>query len=357
MAHSVAECWFLDVGQGMSNIILLGDGRAIVIDCGPRGCNVPLLFLKRYVSVIEHLILCHNDADHAGGAAGIIQAYPRAIRNIRFLSDRPSGYLRVFQLLKHERRAGNLLCEPERLEVSEKPQCVFSDVSSGIELHLLYPTFTESLEAQSAGTRRANATCGVLALFCGRRSVVFSGDATIEAWEALASRLSGKLPLQCDVVAVPHHGGHLLPTEIGETEDERGGREETFLRRLYSKILHPRYAVISVGTNNQFGHPIPATITTISSLGVRVLCTEMTPHCSSDLESVRPGLVTPAPPSRSTRQVRTSRAGRSKDVGCCGSIIAEIGAEKVAISRWSEHQIALDNAVDAGTVRPLCRVS
>ena len=357
MAQSVAECWFLDVGQGTSNIILLGDGRAIVIDCGPLGCNVPLSFLKRYVSVIEQLILSHNDSDHDGGAAGIIQAYPRAIKKIRFLSDRPSGYMRVFQVLKHERRAGNLLCEPERLEALENPQCVFSDVNSGIELRLLYPTFTESLEAQGAGARRPNVTCGVLALFCGRRSVVFSGDATSETWEALASRLSSKLPLRCDVLAVPHHGGHLLPRKIGETDDEHRDMEEKFLRRLYSEILYPRYSVISVGTSNKFGHPIPATITAISSLGIRVLCTEMTPHCSSDLESVRPGLVTPASPSRSTHQVRKTSAGRSKDVGCCGSIIAEIGAEKVAISRWTEHQIALDNAVDAGTVRPLCRAS
>ena len=84
-SHPICECWFLDVGQGTSNVILLGGGRAIVIDCGPRGSRETLAVLTRYVDTIEALIISHNDADHdyntprimkfAHGLAGTIIRY------------------------------------------------------------------------------------------------------------------------------------------------------------------------------------------------------------------------------------------------------------------------------------------
>jgi hypothetical protein len=45
---ATAECYFLDVGQGTSKVILLGERRGIVIDCG-RSAWVPLQGHRRYV--------------------------------------------------------------------------------------------------------------------------------------------------------------------------------------------------------------------------------------------------------------------------------------------------------------------
>jgi beta-lactamase superfamily II metal-dependent hydrolase len=59
-------CYFLDVGQGTSNIVYLGDGRAVVIDGGVSS-GVPLQFLNRYVKAIEALVISHNDKDHQPG--------------------------------------------------------------------------------------------------------------------------------------------------------------------------------------------------------------------------------------------------------------------------------------------------
>ncbi len=81
------ECWFLDVGQGLSNIIYLGGSRAIVIDCGPTGSNATIEFLKKYVDTIESLIISHNHSDHDGNVAKLLSAYPCAIRNINLLVD------------------------------------------------------------------------------------------------------------------------------------------------------------------------------------------------------------------------------------------------------------------------------
>lgn len=61
---AAAECWFLDVGQGTSNVILLGERRGIVIDCG-RSARVPLHLLRRYVRR-----LAANPGPSGGGHPG-----------------------------------------------------------------------------------------------------------------------------------------------------------------------------------------------------------------------------------------------------------------------------------------------
>lgn len=355
----LAECWFLDVGQGLSNVILLGEGRAIVIDCGPRGTSVPLQLLKRHVHTIEALILSHNDADHVGGAARIIETYPRAIKAIHFLTDRPANYQAVFRLLQHEKAAGHLVCEPDRLEAKAKPTIIYKSPSAGVELKLLYPTYMESLEAEAQGSRRPNVTCGILALFCGKRSIVFSGDGTMEAWDAIASRLCESLPLRCEIMTVPHHGGHLTPQTSDESNEAYEARERRAIGRLYSEIICPRYAVVSVGSSNRFRnvvHPVPSTMAILRGLNIVIVCTQMTPHCAEDLESVRPGLLSPIAPSRSAPEPRKTSSGRSKDVACAGSIVAEVAPDRVTISRWQEHQEAVREATALGTIHPLCHV-
>jgi len=352
------ECWFLDVGQGTSNVVLLGGGRAIVVDCGRRNSGVPLALLKRYVYTIEVLIVSHNDSDHDGGIARILEAYPKAIRRLLFLADRDAPLIRTFILAKRERAAGNLLCEPERLEAKENPQTVFSDVGAQVELKLLHPTFVENLSALSG--ERPNQASGVLALFCGARCVVFSGDATMLAWEALASRLSSFLPLHCDVMTVPHHGGYLTARRSGEARDSYERRAQEDLRRLYGHIVRPSVAVVSVGSSNRFRdviHPTPGGIAALRASDVQVICTQMTPNCCDDLECVRPGLLSPASPSQSSANLKITSRGRSRDVACAGSVVAEITPDQVRISILEDHRRAIKKATDAGTIRPMCYAS
>lgn len=112
----VAECCFLDVGQGTCSVILLGDNQAIIVDCGPRGFT-PVRALQHFgVREIVALIVSHNDADHYGGTAQLIQSFPKQIRHIYFLEDRPARKTPLLPLIRHELEAGNLLNQPIRLE-------------------------------------------------------------------------------------------------------------------------------------------------------------------------------------------------------------------------------------------------
>lgn len=339
-----AECWFLDVGEGMANVILLGQRRAIVADCGPHTSRVTLKFLKRYVDTIEVLIISHNDSDHDGGVADLLQSYPKAINNIYFLKDRPSHLISTWMVAEHELKVGNLLNAPLRLEARDKPQIIYSDRAASIELKLAYPYFPDNIQAEDAAI--PNRTSAILCLHCGPRSVVFSGDATIEAWKSIAAKFADRLPLHCDAMTIPHHGGRI---------SDNNRKEQEYLRRLYSEIITPRWGIISTGTNNQYGHPSSATVSALRSLDIGILCTQITPQCSDDLESIRPGLVQPIWPSQSASFVRTTKSGRSKDVACVGTIVAEVSPERVSIS-FAEHlENNIDRLIGSDRFHPLCR--
>jgi beta-lactamase superfamily II metal-dependent hydrolase len=134
-------CYFLDVGQGTSTVVYLGDGRGVVIDGGPSA-RVPLRFLRRYVKTIEALIVSHNDRDHQAGALEILLNYPGRVRDLYFLEDRPSDRTGLFAL------AEKLLAEGEirirRLERSRDPHILLHDSSSGITLEILYPEYVDN---------------------------------------------------------------------------------------------------------------------------------------------------------------------------------------------------------------------
>lgn len=356
-ATTAAECWFLDVGQGCANIILLGGGRAIVIDSGPKGASVPLRLLRRHVQTIEALVISHNDADHDGGAARILQAFPRAIERIYYLTDRPVRQIRTYCVVKREREAGNLLRDPERIEAKDRPQRLYGHDTRDIEVAVIYPTFLDSQRAEEAGPRRPNTSSAIISLRCGPRRIVFSGDATIEAWTSVASRMGRQEPLSCDVLTVSHHGGRISTRRHGETEDSFEVRHANDVRRLYSAIIRPSVGVVSVGTSNRFGnavHPLPATIHVLRELGIRVMCTQITPRCCEDLEAIRPGIIQPRWPSQSSHERRTTRSGRSKDVACAGTIVAEIRPDSVVVSAVEQHAQALAEAGRLGRAKPLC---
>ena len=86
------------------------------------------------------------------------------------------------------------------------------------------------------------------------RDVTFflGGDVEPEGQAALAAKLPG---LRVDVLKVPHHGSRY--------------QDVAFLQSLGARL-----AVISVGADNDYGHPAPETVSALESTGARVLRTD-----------------------------------------------------------------------------------
>ncbi|MEU0931851.1 DNA polymerase III subunit delta [Embleya sp. NPDC005971] len=101
------------------------------------------------------------------------------------------------------------------------------------------------------GSVANNASLVVLAERHGVR-MLLTGDAEIEAQEALRDRLAG---LRVDVLKVAHHGS---------------SRQDPGL----VLGLHPRLALVSVGKGNPYGHPSPSARALVAATGARLLRTD-----------------------------------------------------------------------------------
>jgi len=205
----------------------------------------------------------------------------------------------------------------------------------------------ENLGGQAAD--RPNRASAILRLSCGGRRIVFSGDATIEAWDWLASRFSEPKPLPCDIMTIPHHGGAISGTQAMEADSQH---------RLYTDVIRPEYGIVSVGTVNPHGHPSITTIKALRDAGVMVLCTQMTERCTSNLEVVRPLRTILAGPSRSTRgSATTHSSGRSKNVACFGTVVAEVSETSVKISGLGRYEQDIGALLALRGFNPLCRTN
>jgi competence protein ComEC len=331
--YNACECWFLDVGQGTSNVILLGGGRAIVIDCGPKSSTETLELLDRYVDTIEVLVISHNDSDHDGNVQRILNQYRKAVNAIYFLKDRtPSSNITTFALLESPEYK-NDFPRPKRLEGN---QTIFS--GDNLNLAVLYPSFVDNLELDG----HPNSTSGILRLTCDNRKVVYSGDAGLKAWESLSQQASQK-PLTCDIMTIPHHGGKLA-------DKNRLSDHYT----IYSEIIKPTYGIISVGSSNQHKHPLPDSVNSLKELDVEVLCSQMTTNCCKKLELIRQTSRSILPPSRSSNIEDKTRQGNSRNVACFGSVALEISKDDIRISGMSMFNKAFQKFYSIPSFAPMC---
>jgi len=289
---SIAACYFLNVGQGTSQVIHLGNKRAIVVDTGPQRfpTRSPLLSLlkDRDIQKIEALILSHNDQDHIGEASAILNVYKKRIDRVFFLEDRPRTKNKLYDILRNSYRK-KFITRIIRLENDDKPKNLFSD--GNISIDLLFPDCSQNIFA-----KKPNHTSAIIALSIGTQTVIFSGDAPIEAWKSIVEK-NGKIESQ--IFTIPHHGGGFIRSR-SETECFTND-----LNWFHDKAIKTKYAVASVGTNNQHGHPLPQIIQSFAMRNVEVLCTQMTSQCSGDVETC--------------------------DVICCGTIVANIGPNTTQI--------------------------
>lgn len=361
MSKVVAECYFLDVGQGACQVINLGDGSAIVIDCGPSYQVLGDLLERRLgIKRIEALVLSHNHSDHTGGLPGLVRQYRKSIDRIYLLQDQPAKQMqgnRQFSFLRDEFENGNVPAPIPLIRHGEN--CWLfpgSNSADSVRLELLFPTFFDNIDGQAAGNQ--NYTCGVMLLQCGRKRVLFPGDAEIDAWRSINRTRNGH-PVECDVMAVPHHGGQIVRYRTNdETYEELHEAITADLDWLYTEAIKSETAIISVGTSNSYPdqHPLPPQIDAVKKSGACVMCTQITSRCSDDLERLRPGVLDPAAtPCQSRRTTTTTSTGRSTDIACAGTILVQIGPDEIRVERHSDHTAAIDSKLTTSADHPLCR--
>jgi competence protein ComEC len=345
-----ATCFVLDVGQGMSSVIVMPGGRALVVDCGrsPRVAIEQLELLPAPVS-IEALVVSHNDVDHSGGAPAIVAAYFDRLQRIYFLEDRPLEQITWLDKLERDFRhvRERLTRKYRRLETWEREQFIWPEPSSTRsvsadepQLSLLFPTLGDNLDAKRESD--TNATSAVLKFRCGPGSVLFPGDAPKGAWQHLKGRFGR---LECDVLVFPHHGGKLGESSATEADVQWLLKEAIACKQL---------VVFSVGTKNDYEHPDRDVVRVVAKLAGAVACTEITGRCHARPLDLAPSLL-----GGKGHRDRVSRSGMTPDgsegVGCMGTVEVRFDDRGAHVGDLDEHQRLVDEMRRASPNPPLCR--
>jgi competence protein ComEC len=219
----------LDVGQGDAILLQPRNAPAVLVDGGPPGDGLAAKLHAAGVEWLGAAIVTHDQSDHAGG-----------VREL--LGEMPIG--RLLYAVLHRRT----LAEVRGAGIATGRLAKGSELRSGrLRLDVLWPP-AELLAGPHRG-QDPNQLAIVMLARWRRFSMLLTADA-----EAEATPLD---PGPVDVLKVAHHGS-----------DDAG------LGGLLDRT-RPRLAVISVGADNPFGHPTPATLATLAAHGVATLRTDL----------------------------------------------------------------------------------
>ena len=214
---------FLSVGQGDCTLFQT-DNTSVLIDDGPKSPNfdagqkLVLPDLDRLgATPVSLILLSHPDQDHVGGTGALLKAFPHARIAIseQFLND---AHLQA-ELSEWGLHTGDILW------LGDSAQIKLGCFTLGIEDPAL-----------SAGAPDNDGSM-FIHLTGGPASAVFSGDADALTERAMETR--GNWSSQ--VLKVGHHGSRTAsdPTWLG--------------------AVHPAFAVVSCGRDNEYGHPAAET--------------------------------------------------------------------------------------------------
>lgn len=224
-------------------------------------------------------MLSHLDQDHLAGALQFLQDWPGSIEAVYLSPDRDisgdhESAKRAKELVDHavERSVHGVLRRLWELRPNTRDERPLAS-GAGWSVTLLAPPYGQQLRREREGTwEEANSHSSILRVQAGSRTMLIGGDAPLQSW----SELSANEELKADVFRIPHHGGAL---DDGETPP--GWNVE----RLYKEV-NAQTALISVGTNNAYGHPREDWVKPISGGGAcRLLCTQVTARCHASLDT------------------------------------------------------------------------
>ncbi|MFN3681688.1 MAG: DNA internalization-related competence protein ComEC/Rec2, partial [Nitrospira sp.] len=224
---------FLDVGQGDSAVLELPDGQTVLIDGGARyerldmGRAVVAPFLwNRGITHLDHVVATHQQLDHVGGLIWVLSHIPVKHYWENGIERTEQFVVDLTATLESQGIARSIVVRGQ--DLLGKGPCTLTVLNPHSEEGV-----REEVSGRKSGTALNNQSI-VLRLDCASHSLLFAADIEREGIARLGEE--GWKPVT--VVKVPHHGA-------------RSSLDYDWVRRI-----RPRYAVISAGRTNLYGHPV-----------------------------------------------------------------------------------------------------
>lgn len=260
---------FFDVGQG--DAALIGcDGHYMLIDGGDTDDSSKMysVLQSNDITTLDIVIASHAHSDHIGGLAGAL-SYASADLVLCPVTAYDSDAFADFT-----KYAGEITV----------PEIGDTYTLGDAEVEIL---------GVNGGTE-TNDTSIILSIEHGENRFIFTGDAEREAEQVV---LNNCIDLEADVLKIGHHGS------------------DTSTSYVWLDAILPEYAVISVGKNNEYGHPTDAVLSRLRDEEAKVYRTDLHGDITfisdgenlsvdtdkkSDADVFAPGIVPTEPPQTET---------------------------------------------------------
>jgi competence protein ComEC len=227
---------YIDVGQADS-ILIQVNNKNLLIDAGnyEDGTKVMTYLQKQGVKKLDYIIATHPHEDHIGGMSFIIKKFDVG----QFYAPRTTNNTKNFEgmitALKNKKLKINL-------------------AKNGVLLNLGLNTNCEILSPNSNKYDDINNYSATIKLNYGSTSFLFMGDAhKISESEIIKTGAN----ISCDVLKIAHHGS----SSSSSIE--------------FLDLASPKFAIISCGKNNDYGHPHKQTLDKLKQKNVILYRTDL----------------------------------------------------------------------------------
>jgi competence protein ComEC len=229
--NSEAETYFLNVGQGDSELVRIGRAN-FLIDSGKDASVVNNLdkITPNHKKRIDVAFVSHGQTDHAGGMFYLLENYD--IGYVIYNGDNTSLWQKLKKLLEEKHVPYVILKAGDKV------------IYGTDNFKILWPT----MSAQKFGL---NDNSMVIKYNGKSYSALFTADISSKVESQI---ISGDI--NSNIIKVPHHGSKFSSS------------------RAFLEAVNPEIAVIEVGKNS-YGHPTSEVLKRLESVGSKIFRTDI----------------------------------------------------------------------------------
>ncbi len=250
----VFEAHFIDVGQGDAILLLFNDGTSVMIDAGSGTTaysntqgyqNEMVAYVGEVLGdlSLDYLIITHPDTDHYNMADGVLKAFDVANIYYNDCDKDTQSYINF------------------KAEAAAETGANIVPIDSDGETYTLLDAESYSMTIYAPGYDRFNPTGGtdyggevsngmspIIIVETASRTLLFTGDATVETEEWFMSAYSGSLDV--DFIKIGHHGS------------------DTSTSQEFLNFVNPEYCVIMCDDGSAHKHPSATVMNRLFDKGV-----------------------------------------------------------------------------------------